>query len=790
MEFELPIRLLRYANGKFSVFDPRPNQVNSFDILSYTWEDHDKPQPVKKETPEQKQQRLEEEARKDEAAKHGINHPRGGQPYAHGIEGVTWWFNVEEEKLNDIKSLMRNASIEYLWVDCVCINQRDRSESAGEVLKMFEYYKSARTCHILLKMEHKPWNPQEIVNDLKFVDHLLYHMHGSALASEARLTDNLKTSLSAWADSTWDFPVDRSIVRSAAIEPGLLNCYSTCVSRVTSLFSNRYFSRVWTFQEMLLGKNIHMWGLNKTEVAPIGKLDNWMDLATDAKDKATKLYAWIETAREWKTASCDAVLAQIEADIERLEWLTVQAQGIVAARTDIVNGGPGWWRHNHDGVSNVFSAVSLRPRRCRDMEDIFKGLLGIFKGLFTYEEIQADFKDKTLDQMAFHFFKNLSIKTEYAWTRLAISSGERTSYNWIPITTNSEGTGDEDNQENTLTTDCFSGIVNLGRLKSKGSVKTPAITGVVGNPREYMKISLVQGDGQFRFVFRGCNAGKTVKTGKWFGKETIPVNEQAVRVARDDTGRTLVQCATLLAMVMDPGCHVVQYRRRLLQSLRPVWTVSDPYAKLPGWIDRNVSGTQWQNPDPWSLRSHNHSVNYVMDESLDCNSRLHKGSTKKIMCEVRVNCGCTIVAPFSLIFEALTVVEGSSFGNIIGVQDHDHRIILNDGLGLVQAGDVGSSFDLVAFGGSVDFHPSYAKSCRRTKKYETVPPKLPPPQGRALVREDFSHGMMGGYGYVRTGGAGNLLIYRNHPVDKYKIIGVCINDHVENKKGENQVDIR
>jgi hypothetical protein len=795
--FELPIRLLRYTDGRFSVFDPRPNKVQKFDILSYTWEDHDKePEVEKDETPEEEAQRKAEEEEKEaiakEDAQRGINHPRDGVPYAHEIEGVTWCFNVEKEKLDDIKSLMRTEGIEYLWVDCVCINQQDPKECDGEVVKMFEYYKSADTCHILLKMDHKPWNPLEIVNDLKFIDHVLHHMHGTALASEARLTDNLKRRLVEWAERDWDFPVHGSIVQSAAIEMGILNCYSVCVSRVMSLFKNRYFTRVWTFQEMLLGKNITMWGVNQTQVTEIGKLDHWMDLATDSKDKASKLHKWILESREHYTASCQAVLVQIEDDVDYLDSLKIQAQGIMAARTDILNGGPDWWRTNYGGVSNIFSAASLRPRKCFKMADVFKGLLGIFKGLFTKEEIEVDFhQEKTLDQMAFTFFKSLSSKTEYAWTRLAISSEERASYNWIPTTMHPDGAVGEKRKHNTLTTDCYSGVVNLGRLKSKGFVETPAVTGVVGSPREYMKISLVQGDGQFRFVFRGCNAGKKIAAGNWgFKKEDIPINDQPVRVGRDDTGRILIQCATLLAMVMDPGCHVVGYRQRLLKSLRPMWDVSDPYARLPGWIDRNVSGTDWQNPDPWSIKCHNRSMNYIMDDSLDCNSRFHKGSTAKVMCEVRVNCGCTILAPFSLIFEALTAVEGSSFGKIVGFQDKDNRIILNDGLGLVQAGDVGHSFHLVAFSGAVDFHPSYAKSCRKTKKHKTVQPKLPPPQSRALVRDDFDYSMMGSFGYVETHGAGNPLIYRNHPMDKYKMIGVCINGHIENKKGRQDVDIR
>jgi hypothetical protein len=88
---------------------------------------------------------------------------------------------------------------------------------------------------------------------------------------------------------------------------------------------------------------------------------------------------------------------------------------------------------------------------------------------------------------------------------------------------------------------------------------------------------------------------------------------------------------------------------------------------------------------------------------------------------------------------------------------------------------------------------SYSSSCRSTRIDRLVVSKLPWPRGRALVREEFGHDftdMMRAYGYVETGGSGNLLISRNHPFNHYKIIGVCIDDSIENKKGPHTVTIR
>ncbi len=741
MAHPLPLRLLANRNGKFEVINARDpaHRVDHFDIITYTWGEKTK------------------------------------EPYDCEISGVTWDVPLRKEKLDGIKRLMEKNDVQYLWADCVCLNQGDEKEKTIEIPMMYEHYKGARKCYILMDMD-EVWEPQEIVDNLKFVDHILANMGGASLASEAMLTDKLVKRLDAWANTDWKFPIDYSTVRSAAIDMGLLNCYSTSINRVKSLFDNVYFSRVWTFQEMILGKNITMYGISPKSISCIGQLDTWMDLATDSKDKAYKLQKWIDTSRVLKTASVNAILRIIEEDYLSLEGLQTQARGISCARTDIINGGHHWWYENHKGISNVFSAISIAPRECEYKRDIFRGLLGIFNGLFTPEEVEYELTGDDIDKISFAFFKQLSLKTGLAWTKLAISSAERGSYDWIPIVPNTT---------KLLTTDCFAAVVNLGRLKQKGMAKAIATTGLLGSPRKYIRISVNQGNRGFQFIFKGCNVGKKVRTGM-FSSEPIPNYDQPRDVSGDETGRILVQCATVLGSVMDPGGNVVQYRRRLLRKLVPYWNISDPNAKPTMWQDRCVSGTDWENPHPGYFRVHNRSMNFRMGQIFGCGSRLENESTKNISCEVRVSCGCIIVAPFSLIMGAITAVEGCSLGEISGSLEGD-RIVLKDGLGLVQVGDVGSAFNLVAFGGDVDSLRSYASSCRNTKDHRPVEPRLPWPRGRALVREEFTHGItdsLRDYGFVGTGGSGNLLICRNNPIGQHKIIGVCIDDWIESKRQE------
>jgi hypothetical protein len=156
----LPSRLLGHINGNISVFDPRSYRVDHFDIISYTW-------------------------------------GRGADPYNCGIDGVNWDVTISREKLEEIKRLMVSSSVQHMWVDCMCINQADAREKSAEISKMYEYYRNARMGHILIDMP-EVWDPQHIVDNLKFLDHILSHMRGAALASEAmELTENLTNRLSA-----------------------------------------------------------------------------------------------------------------------------------------------------------------------------------------------------------------------------------------------------------------------------------------------------------------------------------------------------------------------------------------------------------------------------------------------------------------------------------------------------------------------------------------------------------------------------------------------------------------
>ncbi|KAI1123706.1 heterokaryon incompatibility protein-domain-containing protein [Nemania abortiva] len=792
-----PRYLLGHENGRFFVFETNGNSYD-YDIVSYCWGKEVAPYHEEK------------------------------------IEGVDWPLTIHRNKVNRFKELMRRQGIQYMWVDSICINKTNKGHEAEELSKMFEYYKHAKNCYLLIDMPAL-FDPSKIAGDLKLLDHIISNIGGASLVSDSgRLSRELEERRRRWAgDEPWVRPeLPKSKVTSAGIDLGVLNCYNTCVTYVHSLFGNKYFTRVWTFQEMILGKNIQIIGVAKGRMSGIGPLQEWMDLASDCRDKATKLYNWINTPRAVNTTAINVVLGVISSDIRILRTLQTIVRGINAARTDIINGGQFWWRENPKGISNIFSAISITPRGCRHMEDLFRGLLGIFSGLFTPLEIEKEIAGDDIEKMSFAFFKRLSERTNHAWTKLSISSQERGEWDWIPVTEQKHHEGleevedeeweEEEEEEkgetvvavteaapngeieppkqekknNTIKTDIFAGVTNLGFLRGKGRAKTQGLTGLLGKPRKFMSIHLKEENPEFHFIFKGCNCGKKLNTGLFKKSKTIDTYDQPFNVSGDETGKTLAQCATILGCILDPASNVLDYKMRLLNKLDPQWETTDPSARPWRWPERCVSGTPWADPNcPLFLRPHNMSMNYRFGAITECESRLAHGSTAKISCELRINCGCVITAPFSLIFEALTAVEYSSLGDVSARTDRDDRITLNDGLGLVQIGDLGKTFNLVAFGGDLDFHRSYATLCRRTKDGEWVRPIKFCPTGRALIRSDFTHNsfmhILRNYGYVRTD-AGNLLICRSHPLDNYKIKGVCIDRHIQKKKegGEQRVMIK
>lgn len=204
-----------------------------------------------------------------------------------------------------------------------------------------------------------------------------------------------------------------------------------------------------------------------------------------------------------------------------------------------------------------------------------------------------------------------------------------------------------------------------------------------------------------------------------------------------------------------------------------------------------MSGTEWESPV--SFKPHNMAVEYAMSHITDCDSPLENDRTADIVCDVTVNCGCTFTAPYSWGLEAISSIKGSSLGAVKMVVDKDGRIERKGGIRLLpSAGNVGESFDLVAFGGDVKFYERQAARCRKEsqKRPENVERRMP--TARVLMRAGFTYekrDFLRQYGFVDTGGCGNLLLCRKKPGDSDQVVGVCIDDEMLTRREKHTVHI-
>lgn len=97
------------------------------------------------------------------------------------------------------------------------------------------------------------FDPQRISDDLKLLDHIMSNIGGASMIVDSmKLSSNLEERLLNWAKKPWTCDVlSEMAAKTAGMDIGVMNLYNTCISQVKSIFENEYFTRVWTFQEMI-----------------------------------------------------------------------------------------------------------------------------------------------------------------------------------------------------------------------------------------------------------------------------------------------------------------------------------------------------------------------------------------------------------------------------------------------------------------------------------------------------------------------------------------------------------
>lgn len=127
-------------------------------------------------------------------------------------------------RVNEILYLMSSYQDDrFLWIDSICINQKDDKERSNQVSLMKEIYRQASKVVIWLDGVQDPWKARTMLAGLWY-----NLMFGSAESSH----DLIRKYSEQWADAGW--------------------------TALMNLFSHSWFSRVWVIQEIAMASNVEV----------------------------------------------------------------------------------------------------------------------------------------------------------------------------------------------------------------------------------------------------------------------------------------------------------------------------------------------------------------------------------------------------------------------------------------------------------------------------------------------------------------------------------------------------
>lgn len=145
--------------------------------------------------------------------------------------------------LDQLKSAFPNGVT--IWIDALCINQRDKIEQARQVAIMRDIYSRAQEVLIWLEPSLLPKNIEQCFAACKLYA-LRWTLAGRRIKAQAGVTDDSP-------DVAWDMLQDMAI--RAALRNGSKEIFSPSVmDGLLKLFRQPYWSRVWIIQELCLAR--------------------------------------------------------------------------------------------------------------------------------------------------------------------------------------------------------------------------------------------------------------------------------------------------------------------------------------------------------------------------------------------------------------------------------------------------------------------------------------------------------------------------------------------------------
>lgn len=151
-----------------------------------------------------------------------------------------------------LRELRRETVIRVLWIDAICIDQNNATERAHQVLRMAQIYSSANRTLVWLGDEDKTI-PGGLSSYLRPLTTESARLEADKIPHDAKLIFN-------------DGGVEVCLAKHIPLEDGGLPCperkemdYQAHVATLAAMLSKYlerpWFSRLWTFQEVLLSQN-------------------------------------------------------------------------------------------------------------------------------------------------------------------------------------------------------------------------------------------------------------------------------------------------------------------------------------------------------------------------------------------------------------------------------------------------------------------------------------------------------------------------------------------------------
>lgn len=159
-----------------------------------------------------------------------------------------------------LRQLILDGEHHWLWIDAICINQKDLEEKSSQISMMADIYRSAQEVHTWLgPMDVDMYDTLELMDIMEPF-------------FQQAVNKTPETSDIAGHD-----PLDASYIRNLGFDPNNFQRLKSKWFSFIQFLHRSWFWRRWTFQEMALPKLFSMWcGVEKIALSRLRFLHTYL----------------------------------------------------------------------------------------------------------------------------------------------------------------------------------------------------------------------------------------------------------------------------------------------------------------------------------------------------------------------------------------------------------------------------------------------------------------------------------------------------------------------------------